>query len=140
MKNWTELILIQLLEKGLIRSYTELTAPKSESTGKRKRRSKYNATKTDVDGIMFDSEKEANRYRELKFLLKAGVIGLLELQVEFELNEGGTHSLKYLADFVYRRADTGERIVEDCKGFRTKEYRKKKRLMRQVHNIEIFET
>jgi len=93
-----------------------------------------------VDGIIFDSEKEANRYRELSFLLKAGVIGLLERQVEFELNEGGTHSLKYIADFVYLRADTGEKVVEDCKGFRTKEYRKKKRLMREVHNIQIFET
>ena len=93
-----------------------------------------------MDGIIFDSEKEANRYRELSFLLKAGVIGLLERQVEFELNEGGTHSLKYIADFVYLRADTGEKVVEDCKGFRTKEYRKKKRLMREVHNIQIFET
>jgi hypothetical protein len=93
-----------------------------------------------VDGIVFDSEREANRYKQLSFLLKAGVIGLLERQVAFELNEGGTHSLKYVADFVYVRQDTGERIVEDCKGFRTKEYRKKKRLMRQVYNIKIFET
>ena len=111
-----------------------------DATPPKKRRSKYNAKKTEVNGIVFDSAKEAQRYRQLLFLLKAGVIGLMERQVEFELNEGGTHSLKYLADFVYVRADTGEKVVEDCKGYRTKEYRKKKRLMKKIYNIEIFET
>lgn len=107
---------------------------------KQDKKSKYNAIKTEVDGIIFDSKKEANRYKELKLLIKAGAIGLLERQVEYELNEGGSHSLKYVADFVYIDALTGQKIVEDCKGFRTDIYKKKCRLMKKVHNITIKET
>lgn len=73
-------------------------------------------------------------------LQKQGLIGLLEMQVPFELNPGGTHSLKYIADFVYYDSLTGERVVEDAKGFRTREYLKKRRLMKKVLGIEIKET
>lgn len=105
-----------------------------------KKRSKYNAKKTVVDEIEFDSEKEARRYKELKLLLKAGEIGLLERQVAFELNEGGQFSYTYVADFVYILASTGEKIVEDVKGYKTKEYRKKRKLMKKVYGIVIKET
>lgn len=111
-----------------------------EPQPKQAKKSKYNATKTEVDGIIFDSKKEANRYKELKLLLKCGRIGLLQRQVEYELNEGGSHSLKYIADFEYIDALTGQKITEDCKGFRTDIYKKKCRLMKKVHNITIKET
>jgi hypothetical protein len=104
-----------------------------------KKKSKYNSNKTEVDGIIFDSTKEANRYKELRLLLKAGEIGVLKRQVEYELNPGGTHSLKYYSDFEYIITATGEHIIEDVKGFRTKEYKKKRRLMRKVHGIDIIE-
>lgn len=103
------------------------------------KRSKYSNTETEVDGVKFDSKKEANRYRELLLLLKAGEIGLLRLQVEYELNPGGSHSLKYIADFVYIIVATGQEVVEDVKGYRTREYKKKKRLMKKVHGIVIIE-
>jgi len=103
------------------------------------KKGKYGATKMEVEGIVFDSKKEANRYKELLMLRKAGVIGLLELQVPFELNEGGSHSLKYIADFVYVDRLTGEKITEDVKGFRTEVYKKKKRLMKKVYGINIKE-
>lgn len=106
----------------------------------RKKKSKYGNSKKEVDGIVFDSTKEANRYGELKLLLKAGVIGMLELQVPFELNEGGSYSLRYIADFVYSYATTGEKIVEDAKGHRTREYIRKRKLMKKVHGIIIKET
>lgn len=105
-----------------------------------KKRSKYNNKKIVVDDIEFDSEKEANRYKDLKILLKAGKIGLLELQVPFELNQDGKFSYKYIADFVYLDAETGEKIVEDCKGARTPIYKKKRRLMKKVYGITILET
>jgi hypothetical protein len=92
-----------------------------------------------VDDIEFASIKEAKRYKELKLLLKAGEIGMLRLQVPFELNPGGSHSLKYIADFCYITYE-GIHIIEDCKGFRTREYLKKKRLMLKVHSIKIHET
>jgi hypothetical protein len=104
------------------------------------KKSKYNNTKTEVDGILFDSAKEATRYKELRLLMKTGVIGLLKRQVEYELNEGGSYSLKYIADFEYILHSTGEKVTEDVKGFKTKEYLKKKRLMKKVHGILIKET
>lgn len=104
------------------------------------KKSKYSNKKTEVDDIVFDSVKEAKRYKELKLLLKIGAIGLLELQKEYELNPGGTHSLRYIADFVYVDAKTGKTIVEDVKGMRTAVYRKKCRLMKKVFGITIKET
>jgi hypothetical protein len=104
------------------------------------KKSKYKNTRTEVDGIKFDSEKEARRYKDLLLLRKAGKIGNLRLQVEYELNPGGTHSLKYIADFVYVDAETGKEVVEDVKGSLTTVYKKKRRLMLKVHNIKILET
>ena len=68
--------------------------------------SKYNAKKTIVDGITFDSKHEADRYCELKLLLRAGAITDLRLQVPFELQPAFTVNGKkkidryhYIADF-----------------------------------------
>lgn len=110
-----------------------------QTQNKPKAKSKYGNQKQEVDGILFDSAREAKRYKELMLLLKAGVIGLLRRQVPYELNEGGSHSLKYIADFVYVESETGETVVEDSKGFRTREYIKKRKLMLKIHNIKIKE-
>ena len=115
-------------------------------------RSKYGARKTVVDGITFDSKKEANRYSELKLLEKAGEICCLRLQVPFELipaqyeetgevytkgaNKGKPKRGKciekavvYYADFVYQNMGS-DRIVEDVKGMRTPVYIIKRKLFR----------
>lgn len=105
------------------------------------KKTKYKNKRTEIDGIKFDSEKEAKYYGTLKLLLKAGKIGLLERQVPFELNPGGSHSLKYIADFVYV-TETGERVVVDVKSKYTSEmrlFKKEKALMKKVHNINIKE-
>jgi hypothetical protein len=120
----------KLKQKGLIRGF--------EQTGKSEKPNKYGAKKTEVDGVVFDSQREANRYIQLRYLLNSGEIRELQLQVAFELNEGGTHSLRYVADFTYYTKD-GEYVVEDSKGFRTKEYRKKRKLMKEVLGIEVRE-
>jgi hypothetical protein len=106
---------------------------------KKEHYSKYRNKKNIVNGIMFDSKKEAEYYKKLLLLQKAGEIGLIEMQVPYELNPGGTHSMKYLADFVYMTKE-GAKVVCDVKGFRTREYKKKCRLMKKVHNIKIVET
>jgi ferredoxin-fold anticodon binding domain-containing protein len=103
------------------------------------KKAKYGNQKTDVNGITLASKKEAKRYKELNLLLKAGKIGMLARQVEYELNVGGSHSLKYIADFQYIDRETGETIVEDVKGTRTPTYKKKRRLMKKLFNIEIKE-
>lgn len=96
--------------------------------------SKYRAKKASVDGIEFDSRKEANRYCELKLLQRAGKIQNLELQKAFELipaqreadtigKRGGVIKGKviekavfYRADFVY--TENGETVIEDVKGYK----------------------
>jgi hypothetical protein len=103
------------------------------------KKSKFGNKKCIVGDIEFDSTKEADYYRKLKILLKAGKIGFLELQKEYELNPGGTYPLKYLADFVFVDSETGEKKIVDVKGFRTAVYRKKKRLMWKVYKIKIIE-
>lgn len=81
---------------------------------------KYNAKKAEIDGITFDSKKEAHRYAELKLLLRGGEIRDLRLQVEYELipKQVGERACNYIADFVYQDVRTGETVVEDVKGYK----------------------
>lgn len=112
---------------------------------------KYKAVKTTIDGITFDSKREAKRYTELKLLEKAGHITHLELQPEYQITINGAKICKYKADFRYftvRQENreqytnskgewqtptiTGDKegqIVEDVKGYKTPIYRLKKRLV-----------
>ena len=125
-------------------------------------RAKYGNRKAAVDGISFDSKKEAQRYTELKTLEKAGKITGLQLQREFELipaqrehtNEiyekgpkkgrfkpGKLLECKcsYVADFVYWDLENNCMVVEDAKGMRTKEYIIKRKLMLYKYGIKIKE-
>lgn len=107
-----------------------------------KKKAKYNNQKVDVDGLTFDSKKEAKRFKELKLLLKAGHIGFLARQVEFQFNVEGVKVASYYADFCYRDAKTGEFIVEDVKSEVTRKlpvYRLKRKLMLSIHKIKIKE-
>jgi hypothetical protein len=102
------------------------------------KRSKYGAKKTEVDGILFDSILEAKRYSQLKLWQKAGVISDLRLQVPYVLTVNEMSVGKYLADFVYNK--DGVEVIEDSKGFLTKEYKLKKKLMKAIYGIEIYES
>lgn len=106
--------------------------------------SKYNNRKVTVDGLVFDSRKEYIRYRELALLQRAGQVSDLKRQVKFELipsqKVGGKvveRACTYVADFVY--TENGKTVVEDTKGFRTKEYIIKRKLMLFVHGIKVRE-
>lgn len=101
-------------------------------------RSKYNAKKTEVGGIMFDSKKEARRYSQLKLLGKSGVISDLVLQPKFDLVINSVRCGFYKADFQYIK--NGEVVIEDVKGFKTPIYNLKKKLVKALYNIDIFET
>lgn len=125
---------------------------------------KYGNRKVVVDGIEFDSRKEANRYCELKLLQRAGQISELELQKEFELipaqyetfaryGKKGQRlqdgkrciekSCTYKADFAYMK--DGQLVVEDTKGYRdpaSAGYAKfviKRKLMLWKYGIRIIE-
>lgn len=123
--------------------------------------SKYGNKKVTRGDITFDSMKEARRYAELALLQKAGAIQGLQRQVRFELvpkqyDETPTGKLYtrgerkgqektnrvlvekavvYVADFVYY--ENGEKVVEDTKGFQTKDFVIKRKLMLWVHGIKI---
>lgn len=101
--------------------------------------SKFKANKTILDGIQFDSKREAKRYSELKLLERAGVIQNLRLQVKFELipKQQGERACTYIADFVYE--ENGQTVVEDAKGMKTKDYIIKRKLMLWIHGIKIRE-
>lgn len=120
------------------------------------RKNKYNARKVKVDGIVFDSRKEADRWRELKLLERAGKITELQRQVKFtliptqrkfcgEIDKNGRfkkgkvieRKCSYYADFVYMQ--NGKQIVEDAKGKRTDEYVIKRKLMLFLEGIRIQE-
>lgn len=121
--------------------------------------SKYKAQKVEVDGITFDSKKEARRYSELKILEKAGEISCLLLQPSFVLIPAHYEEVErigakgqelkpkkvciekqctYRADFAYIDKD-GNKVVEDVKGMKTEVYKIKKKLMLDRYGIKIRE-
>lgn len=100
--------------------------------------SKYHNKKTEVDGIVFDSRREASRYLELKILERAGEIQDLILQPSFDLIvQGGKKVGKYYADFRYSMGEKS--VVEDAKGAKTAVYKLKKRIVEAVYGIKIVE-
>ena len=101
--------------------------------------SKYKNKLVEIDGIVFRSDKEARRYQELKLLLRAGTIHDLKWQVPYNLEVNGVKICRYVADFTYRDLDD-RLIVEDVKGFRTREYEIKSRLMLACLKIRVLET
>lgn len=122
-----------MTDRLTIAEFRELMASKPVAPAKR---SKYNAKKTESDGITFDSKKEAARYDQLKLLKKANEIGDVIRQYPFTL----PGNITYKCDFLYYDHKAKAFIVEDCKGFRTKEYLMKKKLMKECLGIEIKET
>ena len=123
---------------------------------------KYGNKKVIIDGEVFDSKREAYRWRDLKFLESCGAISNLKRQVVYELipaqREKSTKVYKkgrkkgqpregkiiekavtYIADFVYTDSATGREVVEDAKGMRTRDYIIKRKLMLYIHGIKIRE-
>ena len=106
--------------------------------------SKYRNRRTTVDGVTYDSAKEARRGAELRLLERAGKIQDLCAQVKYTLipaqkRDGKVieRAVTYIADFVYK--ENGDTVVEDAKGVRTKEYIIKRKLMLWEHGIQIKE-
>lgn len=144
-------------------SYDDLTALGDdakrqiiEQTGGKKmpKPSKYRNVKTVVDGVTFDSAKEARRYTELMLLLRTEQIRNLRLQPEYTLieqyrkPENGelVRAMRYRADFSYERRTVDawgyERwlpTVEDVKGMKTSEYKLKRKQFRDKYGFDITE-
>lgn len=106
--------------------------------------SKYRARKTTVDGVTFDSKREATRYLVLKGMEEDGLIENLRRQVRYELvpafdvDDRHYRPVYYVADFVY--VEDGKEVVEDVKGMRTDVYRLKSKLFARRYGMSIKET
>lgn len=109
--------------------------------------SKYGNRKIHTPDGTFDSVKEFRRWQELKLLERAGEIGILHRQTPFGLippqrvnGKLVERGVTYYADFTYITKD-GKFVVEDAKSpaTRTQVYRIKRKLMLQVHGIQIVE-
>lgn len=121
------------------------------------RKTKYRNRKITRDGETFDSIKEYRRWCELKLLERAGKIANLKRQVKFVLipsqyetvTDAQTGKLvkgkcierecAYIADFVYMDKVKGTGVVEDTKGFRTREYIIKRKMMLYKYGVRISE-
>lgn len=117
--------------------------------------SKYRNKKVTLNGVTYDSKKEAKRHQELLLLEKSGAIRDLKRQVKYVLiptqreadTVGARGGIKkgrvielecsYIADFVY--TEDGRTVVEDTKGYRTKDYILKRKMMLFFHSIKIKE-
>lgn len=141
MKGWED-----VSEEDILKlSYRKNIKPainRKIKTGK----TKYNAVKTEIDGIKFDSKAEANYYSELLIKKKAGVVKSFIMQKDFTLQEAFTRengerikATRYRADFVVKYADGHEEVV-DVKGMKTRVYiNKKKRLLEKYPDINFIE-
>jgi len=95
------------------------------------KRNKYHVspkTERSVDGIVFDSKKEAERYKELLYLRKFGAVVQFLRQTPFHLPGNS----RYIADFLVFWKD-GHVTVEDVKGVRTETYKLKKRQVEELY-------
>lgn len=115
--------------------------------GVKPKRHKYNAKAVKVDGFVFASQAEANRYVELRLRRKAKEIASLVLQPVFELQPAFVRpdgrrerAIAYVADFGYVERPSGVMVVEDVKGLRTDVYRLKRKLfLYRYPNVEFRE-
>ena len=106
---------------------------------------KYHNRKIVREGETYDSVKEYRRAKELELLEKGGVIKDLKRQVRFEIipsqrGEDGKvveRAVTYVADFAY--FEDGKLVVEDTKGYRTKDYIIKRKAMRYLLGINLRE-
>lgn len=87
-----------------------------------------------MDGIVFDSKKEARYYGELLLRRRAGDIAFFLRQVPFHL----PGNVRYVVDFQVHYPDGRVEWV-DVKGVRTQLYKVKKRLVEAQYPVQIRE-
>jgi len=108
------------------------------------RRNKYGARKTVVDGITFDSAKEARRYMDLRILQAAGVISDLNLKERFDFVINGRtvkmrngQAARYTCDFTY--IENGVKIIEEVKGFKVRDYPLRRAIFEHLYGVKLRE-
>jgi len=114
------------------------TAEYRAEIAKPKRGNKFGAKRTIVDGIAFDSKREAEVYLALKVLERAGKISALERQWKFDLLVNGQVIGTAKIDFAFiDHEQDGRRRVVDVKGVVTREFRRVQKIIKAAHGIEV---
>lgn len=103
----------------------------------RQKPTKYKSRKAWLDGILFDSKAEANRYAKLAVMQKAGFITDLKTHPLFKITVNGHNICSVELDFSYINTATGKLIYEDVKGKQTALSAIKKKLVEAVHAIDV---
>lgn len=116
--NWTE------------DEYNEFLKRTGKAAAPQQKRNKYNARRVTVDGISFDSRKEADYYSALKLQLRAGLIKGFCRQPRFPLTENSLRAVEYVSDFIVFNND-GTADIVDVKGMETDVFRLKMKQMRE---------
>lgn len=100
---------------------------------------KYRNIRKVVNGLSFDSVKEARHYQDLVTWQQSGQITELQRQVPFAVEINGHHIGFYYADFSFKK--DGKLVVEDVKSRATKTdlYKWKKKCVEALHGVEIIE-
>ena len=109
---------------------------------------KMHAACCGVYAVVFDSKFEADRWAELKLEEKLGSVRKLQRQVKIVISFEGrvvkykpsNRPMSYIADFVYESFDGSEwvGVVEDTKGFDTKDSKIKRALVCHMTGTEVF--
>lgn len=127
----------QLKAEGRVKTHRIEKEPRAANR-RGGRVSKYGNIRVEADGQKFDSKAERGRWMDLRLLETAGEIKDLTRQITYPLEVNGVHICDYKADFVYIEKD--ELVVEDTKGYRTREFMLKAKLMLACHGITILES
>jgi len=122
-----------------------MTTSEFRQIDRKRGKQKYNAQRTTVDGITFDSAKEARRWQELRLLERAGEITDLRRQVVVPLDgRNGPlltrtgRKMRLTVDFAYTDLKTGLTIYEDAKGMPTRDY-EVRRAVAAAQGVEVIE-
>ena len=107
-----------------------------DSFAMKKKRHKFHAVRTEVDGITFSSKKEAKRYQELLLLKRAGEISGLQIQPRFSIDIDGKHICNVVLDFSYQNKN-GAFVYEDTKGLDTPISKLKRKLVEAIYKIKV---
>ena len=125
---------------------TNISSPLTSRAARTPKR-KYRNNPVERDGILFDSQKEAERWAVLLLIQRAGLITDLRRQVRIPLLgknglvrfQPSNRAAVYVADFVYFDVPKGVEVIEDTKGYQTQEF-KLKRAILAAQGVEIILT
>lgn len=122
VKNWEDLVEHTIARTGQKLTDDEnraLRGTERQAASPPKAGSKFRNRRVKYDGKTFDSERERDRYLELRIMEQAGVIWKLQHHKRFTLQSCGADlGQSYEADFFYEQeSDAGvwSAVVEDVK-------------------------